>query len=54
MEEIEKGNKINGRCINNIRYSDELVLIAHSVETLQLIVNRINSSGTKNEIIDGN
>jgi len=43
----EKGFKIGGRCITNLRYADDIVLIASTEEELQDIVNRLHGAATK-------
>ncbi|CAH2241180.1 jg3246 [Pararge aegeria aegeria] len=42
IEGLDCGVKINGRNINNIRYADDTVLIASSLEDIQRIVTRVN------------
>ena len=46
-QEIDKGVKINGKYINNIRYADVTVLIADSTKALQLILDRVNEAGIR-------
>ena len=36
------GVTINGRTINNLRYADDIVLIATSAAALQQLIDRIN------------
>lgn len=42
LDGIQGGIKINGENINNIRYADDAVLIASSLENLQELVNSLN------------
>ncbi|CAH2229174.1 jg21606 [Pararge aegeria aegeria] len=42
IEGLDCGVKINGRNINNIRYANDTVLIASSLEDIQRIVTRVN------------
>jgi hypothetical protein len=44
---IDKGLKINGVVINNIRYADDTVLLAESVEDLQELLNLVDVSGKR-------
>ena len=46
MREIEgmEGFSIGGRNLNNIRYADDTVLVADSVEKLQTLVNEVNKA----------
>ena len=43
MSTLEHGIKVNGEKINNIRYSDDTVLIAESDVGLQSSVNALNA-----------
>ena len=47
---MEKGIKINGKYLNDIRYFDDTVLIADSTKALQLILDRVNEKGIRYEI----
>ena len=38
LEEVEAGNKIGGRNINNLRYADDTTLMAESEETLKSLL----------------
>jgi len=40
-EALEEGIVINGKVINNLRYADDTVLIARSIEDLQKILNKV-------------
>ena len=40
----EGGFRIGGRCITNLRYADDIVLIASSEEELQQLVNRVHEA----------
>lgn len=41
LEDTTDGIKVNGELVNNIRYADDTVLIADSLEGLQELVNRV-------------
>ena len=41
----DKGIKIGGKTINNLRYADDTVLLAETKEDLQLIINEVNKVG---------
>ena len=41
LEDTEEGIIINGKVINNLRYADDTVLIAGSIEDLQNILNKV-------------
>lgn len=41
LYEIEGGLIINGQIINNLRYSDDTVLLSDSTEGLQRIIERV-------------
>ena len=43
IEEVD-GLKIGGRVLNNIRYADDTVLVADSMERLQELVNVVNAA----------
>ena len=45
LDEILVGVTINGVIINNIRYADDIVLIATTEEGLQQLLDEINSNG---------
>jgi len=42
IAEENKGIKVNGKFINNIRYADDTTIIADSIEDLQHLMNKIN------------
>jgi hypothetical protein len=44
---INKGIKVNGVFINNIRYADDTTLIADSLEDLQYLIDRVNAESKK-------
>ncbi|KAL4104588.1 hypothetical protein QTP88_019882 [Uroleucon formosanum] len=63
LEDTEEGIIINGKVINNLRYADDTVLIAGSIEDLQKILNKVvtasenlglnlNAQKTKYMVID--
>ena len=43
----DKGIKIGGRTINNLRYADDTVLLAETKEDLQHILNEVNNVGKR-------
>jgi len=47
LDKYEGGFKIGGRCITNLRYADDIVLIASTKKELQNIVNRLREAATK-------
>jgi len=47
LDGYEGGFKIDGRCITNLRYADDIVLIASTEEELQDIVNRLHEAATE-------
>ena len=42
-----EGIKINGETINNIRYADDIVILASSLEDLQTLLKKINATSVK-------
>jgi len=50
-EGFEGGIRIGGRRISNLRYSDDIILIATSVEELQELVNRLNTASKKYDLL---
>ena len=47
LDDTNLGMKINGVTINNIRYADDTVLLADSLEDLQQLLSNINSVGER-------
>jgi len=47
LEEVEEGIQVNGRCISNIRYAEDTVLLASSEAGLQMLVNIVQISSEK-------
>ena len=47
LYDVDTGIKVNGKSINKIRYADDTVLIADSIEELESLVDRVNSEGQK-------
>ena len=47
MEGSPEGIKINGETINNIRYADDTVILANSLEDLQTLLEKINATIVK-------
>src|SRR5688572_10012193 len=45
LEDWKGGFRIGGMTINNLRYADDMVLIAQSAEELQELVNRVVKEG---------
>jgi len=41
LEDVREGIKINDICVNNIRFADDTVVLAHSLPHLQSMINRI-------------
>lgn len=41
LNKVNEDIKVNGECINNIRYTDDTVVFANNMSSLQKIVNRI-------------
>lgn len=41
INSMEKGIKVNGQFINNVRYADDTTLMAHTVEDLQELVDAV-------------
>lgn len=41
LEDIKEGIVINGKIINNLRYTDDIELITGSIEDLQKILNKV-------------
>lgn len=46
----EKSTRINGKQINNIRYADDTVLIAETLEDQQNILNKVVVANVDNGI----
>ena len=44
LDGFEGGFRIGGRCITNLRYADDIVLIARSEKELQQLVNRVHEA----------
>lgn len=44
VDEVQIGIKVNGKYINNIRYADDSVLMAESIEDLQNLLDRVNNA----------
>jgi len=47
LDGFDGGFKIGGRCITNLRYADDIVLIASTEEKLQDLVNRLHEAATE-------
>src|SRR6218665_606561 len=47
LEGYEGGVQIGGRLITNLRYADDIILIANTVEELQTLTRRLNEAGRK-------
>jgi len=43
---FEGGFRIGGRCITNLRYANDIVLIASSEEELQQLVDRVHEAAS--------
>ena len=48
LDEAQTGIKIAGRNINNIRYTDDTILMAESEEELESILMRVKEKSEKN------
>ena len=48
MEEAQAGIKIAGRNINNLRYSDDTVIMAESEEELNSLLMKVKEESEKN------
>jgi hypothetical protein len=47
LHDAESGIRVNGKNINNIRYADDTVLFADSMEDLKNLVDKLNNEGQK-------
>ena len=47
LEETQAGIKIAGRNINNIRYADDITLMAESEEELKSLLMKVKEEGAK-------
>ena len=47
MEDVNVGASINGYIINNLRFADDIVLMAETAKELQMMVNRVHQSCSK-------
>ena len=47
LDDSAKGVKINGVLINNIRYADDIVIIADNMADLQELLNDVNKAGVE-------
>jgi len=47
LEGVEMGFRIGGRIVNNLRYADDVVLIATSESDLQELVDRVSRASVK-------
>ena len=48
LDEAQAGNKIAGRDINNLRYTDEISLMATSKDKLKSLLMRVKEESEKN------
>ena len=48
QEESQTNIKIAGRNINNLRYADDLILMAENEEKLQSLLRRVKDESEKN------
>lgn len=44
LENTNRGIRVNGEIINNIRYADDTVLLSDSIEGLQELLNKVNQT----------
>uniref|UniRef100_A0A0A9XCE7 Retrovirus-related Pol polyprotein LINE-1 n=1 Tax=Lygus hesperus TaxID=30085 RepID=A0A0A9XCE7_LYGHE len=47
VEDLDVGVRVNGERITSIKYADDTVLLAESLEDLQLLLNRLSSAGQR-------
>ena len=47
LEEAQAGIKIAGRCINNLRYADDTILMAESEEELKNLLMKVKEESEK-------
>ena len=47
LEEAQAGNKIAGRNMNNLRYADDITLMAESEEELKSLLMRVKEESEK-------
>ena len=47
LEEAQAGNKIAGRNINNLRYADDITLMAESEEELKSLLMKVKEESEK-------
>ena len=47
LEEAQAGSKIAGRNINNLRYADDITLMAESEEGLESLLMKVKEESTK-------
>ena len=47
MDEAQAGNEINGRNINNLRYTDDTTLMAESDEELKSLLMKVKKQSEK-------
>ena len=47
LEEAQAGIKIAGRNINNLRYADDITLMAESEKELKSLLMKVKEEGTK-------
>ena len=47
MEEAQAGIKISGRNINNLRYADDITLMAESEEELKILLMKVKEESEK-------
>ena len=45
LDELQAGIKIDGRNINNLRYADDITLMAESEEELKSLLMRVKEEG---------
>ncbi len=47
MEEMKTGAVMNGRIINNLRFADDIAVMAENQDDLQVLINRIVAESTR-------
>ena len=50
LDEAEAGNKIARRNINNLRYADDIILMAEIVEELKSLLMKVKEKGEKTDL----
>ena len=51
LQDMEKGISVHGYCINNLRFADDIDVLASNWEGLQEMVDIVNEDGKKAGLI---